>query len=167
MKQAFASILLLLAVPVIVFIVYFVYTKNNSVLPKETIVAPIEKLETAKSGLAEIDKKVNGFTASFEIYTNGTKRVFTDLMYHNLSSDVYIAEPDPSVIHVKKAGITWDDFFKTLPFTLTKECLTTGTKQVFCTNQTQKLQFILNDTENPNTLELEIREGDRLVVNYE
>lgn len=106
------------------------------------------------------------FTASFEIYTNGTKRIFTSSMYHNLSDSVYIQNPDPSLVHVSSQGITWDDFFKTLPFTLNNECLVTGTNQTFCSNKTQKLRFYINGVEQPNALQLEIKPNDDLRVIY-
>ena len=106
------------------------------------------------------------FTATFEIYTYGTKRVFTQTMYHDLSPDVFIQSQDPSVIYVRKVGITWTDFFETLPFSLSKECLTTGTKQTFCTTKTQKLRFFLNNIENPDTLDANIQAGDNLQVTY-
>lgn len=51
------------------------------------------------------------FTASFEIYTNGTKRIFTQAMYHQQSPNVFIQATDPSIVYVKKAGTTWADFF--------------------------------------------------------
>ncbi len=106
-------------------------------------------------------------TASFEISTLGTKRIFTASMYHNLSNDVYINSDDPSVVHVKKIGTTWAEFFDTLPMKMDKECLTTGTGQVFCTNESQKLIFFINEIENPKALEEEISEGDYLLVTYD
>lgn len=107
------------------------------------------------------------FTATFEIYTNGTKRVFTDKKYHNLSQDVYIAQENPGVIYVKKEGVTWGDFFKTLPMKLTKGCLTTGTGQIFCTNDSYTLRFFINETEDPNALEKAIAPKDFLKVVFE
>jgi len=106
------------------------------------------------------------FTASFEIYTNGTKRIFTAAMYHNQSPDVFIQSQDPGIVHVKKKGVTWTDFFETLPFALTKECLVTGTKQTFCTTETKKLRFFLNNAETPDALDLTIEPEDRLRVSY-
>jgi hypothetical protein len=107
------------------------------------------------------------FTARFEIYTKGTKRIFTDTKYHNQSPDVFIENPDPSIINVTKEKITWDDFFKTLPFSLTKDCLVTGTKQTFCTNDEGRLQFFINGVEDPNALDKEIVKDDFLKVIYE
>lgn len=106
------------------------------------------------------------FTANFEIYTNGTKRIFTQVMYHNQSADVYITSSDPSTVYIKKRDITWGDFFKTLPFSITKDCLITGTKQTFCATTTKKLRFYLNEVESPDALDLEINEGDFLKIVY-
>jgi len=106
------------------------------------------------------------FTARFEIYTQGTKRVFTQPKYHNLSPDLYIEASDPHLIHVKKPNLMWDDFFKTLPFSLTKDCLVTGTKQTFCTSDTEKLRFFLNNQEVPEALDSIIKADDTLQVTY-
>lgn len=110
--------------------------------------------------------RIKDFTATFEIYTNSTKRIFTQSMYHNQSTEVFIENPDPSVIHVKKTGVTWAGFFETLPFSLTKECLITGTKQKFCNSESKKLEFRINGQYNPDALDLEIQKGDQLVITY-
>jgi hypothetical protein len=107
------------------------------------------------------------YEASFEIYTNGTKRIFTDPKYHQQSPDAYLTLENPGTIYVKKAGITWDAFFKTLPFSVTSDCLITGTKQTFCSNTTSKLRFYINGTEMPDALGQEIKAGDMLKITYE
>ena len=145
MKKIFLALLLLA-------VVGFAVSKPNV---KDQ---PHQKTETPVS----ID-----FTARFEIYTNGTKRIFTDPKYHNLTSYIYIQDTDPGLIYIKEKGVTWDDFFKTLPMSLTKDCLVTGTKQTFCSNETQKLKFFINDIEISNALEIEIKPGDFLKINYE
>lgn len=106
------------------------------------------------------------YSASFAIFTNGTFRIFSASMYHNLSSDVYIQADNPNIVYVKRNDITWNDFFKTLPFKLTKDCLTTGTKQTFCTNNNGKLKFYINRKENVNALDKIIKNGDQLLVTY-
>jgi hypothetical protein len=105
-------------------------------------------------------------SAGFAIFTNGTYRIFTAAMYHNLSKDVYIQSDNPNIVYVKKKGITWNDFFETLPFKLTKDCLTTGTKQTFCTNINEKLRFYINGKEDLNALDKQIETGDQLLVTY-
>lgn len=106
------------------------------------------------------------FTARFEIYTEGTKRIFTDPKHHHQSESVFIQDPDPSIVNVRRAGITWSDFFSTLPFKLEKECLLTGTGQTFCNTETQRLHFTLNGVETPDALDLKIMPEDSLIVEY-
>ena len=127
----------------------------------EALVVPNMEIRVVPTTSSTVD-----YTASFEITTLGTKRIFTDPKYHNQNSDVYIQNPDPSVIFVKKGGVTWADFFNTLPFSLTETCLVTGTKQTFCNSETYKLRFYLNDQESSGVLSLEINPGDRLQVVY-
>ncbi|MBI2049411.1 hypothetical protein HYT32_00645 [Candidatus Roizmanbacteria bacterium] len=112
-----------------------------------------------------IPKNVD-YQARFAIFTNGLKRTFTASMYHNLSKDVYIEASDPSVVHVKRDGITWMDFFLTLPFKLDKDCLTTGTKETFCTTPNASLKFYLNGVKNDNLLFEEIKDNDLLLISY-
>ena len=104
--------------------------------------------------------------AGFAIFTNGLYRVFSATMYHNLSPDVYIEANNPNIIQIKKSGITWDDFFKTLPFKLTKDCLTTGTGERFCNSGNRTLKFYLNGVETDDLLEREIQDGDRALITY-
>jgi hypothetical protein len=106
------------------------------------------------------------YTARFEIYTNGTKRIFTDSKYHRQSADIYIENPDPHLMYVKKPNLTWNDFFKTLPFSVKKECLVTGTKQTFCNTETKRLYFYLNGQEEPDALDKVILANDSLRVEY-
>lgn len=106
------------------------------------------------------------YTASFAIFTNGTFRVFTAAMYHNRSPDVYIEAANPNLIRVKKNRTTWQEFFDTLPFKLTPDCLTTGTNETFCTNQVNILMFYLNGVKTNDALSREIEPQDQLLVRY-
>lgn len=106
------------------------------------------------------------FTATFEIHTNGTKRIFTDPRYHNLSDEIFLDASDPSAINVQVSGITWSEFFKSLPMQLSKDCLVTGTGQTFCSDESSKLKFMINNVEDPNALDKEIKSGDHLEVVY-
>ncbi|MEX0896343.1 MAG: hypothetical protein WDZ94_05445 [Patescibacteria group bacterium] len=115
----------------------------------------------------EVDSQEVDFTAGFEVYTLGTKRIFTNTMYHNLSSNVYIEASDPNVVHVKKTGITWADFFESLPFSLEKDCLVTGTNQTFCTNEVGTLRFFINGNEDSDALDRVIQPNDFLRVSYQ
>src|SRR3989344_516440 len=109
----------------------------------------------------KIDKQ-----ASFAIFTNGTFRVFTASMYHNLSQDVFIEGSNPNIVKIKKEGITWNDFFQTLPFKIAKDCLTTGTGQTFCTGQNGTLKFYLNGRLEQEALDKKIEQGDKLLISF-
>ncbi len=103
-------------------------------------------------------------TASFTIKTGNITRSFKAEKYHNRSEDVYIEAKDPSLVHVKSAGITWDDFFKTLPMQLTKDCLTTGDGETYCSGKDGTLKFYVNDIEDPNLLEKPINQNDKALI---
>lgn len=129
---------------------------------------PVSRVIDGSTSSAQIvnESGVN-LTANFEIEAGGIKRNFSRGMYMNLSKDVYIESPESSnVVHVRKEGVTWNDFFKTLPMSLTKDCLITGTKEEFCSNETKKLKFFVNDVENPDALDEVIKQDDRLRVVY-
>ena len=107
------------------------------------------------------------FTAEFDVYTEGVRRVFTSPMYHNLSRDVYITGVKPNTVHVKKKGITWKDFFGTLPMTLTYNCLVTGTGEKFCNGERGFLKFSLQGKSVKNFLELEIVKDDKALIQFD
>ncbi|MBI2594150.1 hypothetical protein HYW39_00465 [Candidatus Curtissbacteria bacterium] len=109
----------------------------------------------------EVDLK-----ASFQIITKGIVRSFKNPKYHLRSADVYLLADDSTIVHVKRIGITWDDFFKTLPMKLTKDCLTTGDGETFCSGSAGTLRFYLNDLENQNLLDVEIKEGDKALIKF-
>lgn len=110
---------------------------------------------------------ISQIKASFLIFTNGTKRDFSAGRYHNLNTDVFIDPASPTTVVVNRTGITWGDFFNTLPMKLTNECLTAGTGQEFCTNQTSSLSFYINGQKEDSALTKIINNEDKLLVTYE
>ena len=108
------------------------------------------------------------YKASFIIFTNGTLRDFSEPKYHNRSEDVYITSENPTEVIVKRKGITWQDFSNTLPtpMKLTKDCLTTGTDQAFCSNEKGSLKFYLNGKREDDFLLKEIKNGDKTLITY-
>jgi hypothetical protein len=133
----------------------FILSPSKSLTQPKT--SPVPSSQTQKTVEAK---------AAFAIFTNGTLRIFTAAMYHNQSSDVFIEAPNPNIINVKKQGLTWSDFFETLPMSLKKDCLVTGTKQTFCTNETARLRFFINGQEDPDALDRQIKDGNKLLVSY-
>ncbi len=109
---------------------------------------------------------VPDISAAFLIITNGLTRNFSARMYHNQDPALFVESSDPSIIHVKREGVTWGDFFATLPMKLDNTCLTTGTGEIFCTSNTHTLKFLLRDEVVPGALDTLIEAGDKLVVEY-
>lgn len=142
--------------------VMFILSRNDDEKNMSTQDSPVDRISESPTDQPETD-----ITATFEVHTNGTKRVFTNPMYHDLDADVYLTLDNPSVVHVKRAGVAWSDLFETLPMQLTSECLTTGTGQSFCQSNTHRLIFYLNGQESPAALDSIIKQGDHLMVVYE
>lgn len=136
---------------------YFVFS------PQQSQQSP--QMSSSPTPIPSVTQTVNK-QATFAIFTNGTLRIFTDERYHNKSENVYIEVSNPYIIHVKKPGITWGDFFATLPMKVTSTCLTTGTGQEFCNKETHSLKFYINNTEVSAALSREIQSQDKLLISY-
>lgn len=148
---------------VIVFLCWIFYPyvfKRNKASNINTLNPEVSKNNTQHESVGQ----TLPIKAAFAIYTRGTFRVFTLPMYHNQSTNVYITAETPNVITVEKPGATWGDFFDTLPFSLSEDCLVTGTKETFCTTQSEELRFYLNGVYVSGVLAKPITEGDRLLV---
>ena len=152
--------ILFIGLGIVAVIGYFLWNRST---PNSKNVEPT--IQVHAPALTKTPARVN-YSAGFAIFTNGTFRVFTASMYHNLSPDVFIESSNPNIVRVKKAGLTWNDFFKTLPFKLTKDCLTTGTKETFCTNNAGTLRFYLNGKIDPKALDREITVDDKFLATY-
>ncbi|MDQ3008648.1 MAG: hypothetical protein M3Q81_03555 [bacterium] len=149
----------------LLFLLAIIFSGCTAEMSEREDASTSTELTPSASPQSELEESLP-YTARFEIFTRGTKRIFTQAMYHNLSPELYIEARDPQLINVQKSNLTWNDFFKTLPFSLTKDCLVTGTKQTFCTSDTEKLRFFLNDQEVPEALDDVIKADDTLRVTY-
>ncbi|OGK17480.1 hypothetical protein A2774_05545 [Candidatus Roizmanbacteria bacterium RIFCSPHIGHO2_01_FULL_39_12c] len=157
--------ILVLILAVILIFGYLFFLKKPSTTSQQVNIQKQTEPKKESSSNTNILETID-YKASFAIFTNGVFRVFTAAMYHNLSSDAFIQADNPNIVHVKKNGITWDDFFKTLPFKLTKDCLTTGTGETFCTGRDGSLKFYLNGVGNDNLLDTIITSGDRVLITF-
>lgn len=128
--------------------------------PKDMSPPSISLPSSAQPSTKEVNIKAN-----FAIITDNITRSFKNPKYHNKSADVYIQENDPSIVYVKKLGVTWADFFNTLPMKLTNDCLVTGDGEKLC-QATGSLRFYLNDVEEANLLDQEIKDGNKILIKY-
>lgn len=140
---------------IITFVIIFFTRPQTQITP----------FQTPTPSPTPVEEKVD-IKASFSIITGSTVRSFNAEKYHNQSHDVFISKDDPTKVHVKKKGITWDDFFKTLPMKLTKDCLTTGDGETFCDGKEGTLMFYLNGVEFKDLLNKEINQGDSILIKF-
>ena len=156
MKIVVATIAILIFLGVVVLTKGVLQNQKPSPSPASTAQLPT---------LAPQTQEVN-FEASFQIVTQGVVRSFKNSKYHQRSPEVYLLAEEPTVVHANMTGITWDDFFKTLPMKLTKDCLTTGDGEIFCSGSNGTLRFYLNDKEDPDLLDREIKDGDKALITF-
>lgn len=106
------------------------------------------------------------YKASFSVYTNGTKRGFNEPEFLERDERAYMTESEPDVIRIKKTGITWGQFFETLPIQIYKDCLLFNTGYIYCNTSSKTVKFYINGLKEDNALDLGIRNGDRLLITY-
>ncbi len=152
-----AAILIVLAV-ILILLIFFL--NRNREMTDSNIQIPTQTITTTP-----LSTPVK-FSASFKIITSGIVRNFSASKYHNQSEDVYIESNDPNRVIIESKGVTWGDFFNSLPMKLTKECLTTGDGEILCSSETSSLNFYLNEVEDENLLDKEISPGDSILIEY-
>ncbi|HEX9817651.1 MAG TPA: hypothetical protein VGA89_02050 [Patescibacteria group bacterium] len=151
---------------ILVFLVIIALASWYVLIFQQSVIEPAPDTTPIKQTLPTDQVEVVDYEASFIIFTNGTLRTFSTAMYHQRSEDVFLTAANPNLIQVKKEGVTWQEFFDTLPLKLTKDCLTTGTGQTFCSNDNQSLKFYLNGEFEPHLLEKVIAPGDQLLISF-
>lgn len=156
MKIVVTTVAILLFLAVVVLLRGVIQNGGSSPSPTSVPISPPSTPQTQ-----EVDIR-----ASFQIITQGVVRSFKNPKYHQKSLEVYLLVDDPSVVHAKRTGITWNDFFKTLPMKLTKDCLTTGDGETFCSGSGGALSFYLNDKEDSDLLDREIKDGDKALIKF-
>ncbi|MBI2195916.1 MAG: hypothetical protein HYU48_02625 [Candidatus Levybacteria bacterium] len=134
-------------------------------LKPNTATAPADLAEIETAGTEQESQKTN-ITATFTIITDKITRSFANPKYHNQSANVFITAEEPSLVRVMKTGIKWSHFFATLPMKLTKACLITGDGETLCKGKQGTLKFYLNDAEDKDLLDREIKQGDRALIKF-
>jgi hypothetical protein len=104
--------------------------------------------------------------ASFLVFTNGIKRDFTASMYLNQSKEAYLTGEEPGLVVIEHPQFTWGEFFMSLPFSLTSQCLTTGLGEIYCDGDGGNLKFFLNGKEDPDMLDKIMKNNDKLLVTF-
>jgi len=87
--------------------------------------------------------------ADFLVYINGEQLDFTADKYQTtaenmLSETVHLHDNQGDVIHFHAEGVTLEEFFSSLGFTITNDCLTTDTGETHCTDGANVLELYVN-----------------------
>ena len=108
--------------------------------------------------------------ADFALYINGKRYDFNQERFFSttdeeLSENVHLHEPF-LVVHVHREGTTWREFFHSLGFELTDQCLTTPEGDTYCTSETERLSFIVNGVRVDGLAFQDITDIDRALISF-
>ena len=122
-------------------------------------------------GFANTDTEVH-LHSDFIVFLDGEKYDFTDDKYQSLPGHepkhkhIHLHDNEDDVIHRHDHGITLADFFDSLGFTLTDECITTDTEKMFCSDDTNQLMLFINGASTSTIASYVNQEEDRLLMYY-
>ncbi len=88
----------------------------------------------------------------------------TGLMYPE--DRVHLHENNPDTIHIHDEWVSWGHFFANNGFVFDENTLATNQSQVFTTNDTDKLVYVLNGNIVENPFNMLITSKDRLLITY-
>jgi len=108
--------------------------------------------------------------ADFALYIRGVRYDFDQERFFSsaedeLSENVHIHEPF-LVVHVHREGSTWREFFYSLGFELTDQCLTTPEGEQLCNSDEERLSFILNGVKVDALAFEDITNIDRALISF-
>lgn len=107
--------------------------------------------------------------SDFVLFLNGEKVDLSDDKYQSQASQIlhthiHLHDNNDEVIHRHDHDITLGDFFNSLDFTLTNECITDDTDTEFCTNETDELMVFVNDKRILDPANYVNQEEDQILI---
>ena len=109
--------------------------------------------------------------ADFALYIRGERYDFGQERFvsdeeDELSENVHIHGARVSVVHVHREGTTWREFFDSLGFELTDQCLTTPEGEQFCDSEAERLSFVLNGVKLDALAFQDVTDIDRALISF-
>lgn len=109
--------------------------------------------------------------ADFLIYVNDQKVELTSEKYQSstkqiLHKNVHLHDGDDSVVHRHAEGITFAEFLSSVGFTLTNECLTKDTGEIFCADTEKVLALYVNKEPVSDIASYIPQEEDQVLLYY-
>jgi hypothetical protein len=96
----------------------------------------------------------------------GDKFDFSAPAYQIKSSWIHFEGRDGSTVHKHATGVTLGYLFETLALGLDDQCFVFQDGREFCTNEDYSLKFYYNGEQVPDIRDIEIMEGDRVLISY-
>ncbi len=104
--------------------------------------------------------------SDFKVYINDKAIDFSVPMYQLQAKSVHVEDGIGDIVHVHKKGITMGDFLKTLDIKFNKTCITIPLEGSYCNTADKKLSFYVNNIENDEFNNYEIKDLDKILVSY-
>ena len=109
--------------------------------------------------------------ADFALYIRGERYDFGQERFvsdeeDELSENVHLHGARVSVVHVHREGTTWREFFDSLGFELTDQCLTTPEGEQFCDSEAERLSFVLNGVKLDALAFQDVTDIDRALLSF-
>ncbi len=122
-------------------------------------------------GSAEALRQPVHWHADFRVVIRGEPYDFDDPRFisteeRELSPNVHIHAPRYNVVHVHREQTTWGEFFESLGVGLTQACLRLPDEPELCSNDRERLRFLVNGVEVDDIRFLPIADLQRLLVYY-
>lgn len=102
------------------------------------------------------------------VFINGTPINFTKPRYMVKDTHAHFENDDGTVIHKHATGVTLPYFLSTLDIDLTPTCITLDTGRQYCNSSLNEktLRVVINGIEMEDTASYELRQGDKILINY-
>lgn len=109
--------------------------------------------------------------SDFKVYINGKSLDFSLAKYQSkegkeLNPYIHLHDGNGNVIHVHKKGIKLGDFFNSLGFKFSSDCLVLDTGIKYCSDTENKLQLFVNGKQNSLFDKYELQDLDRILITY-
>lgn len=119
-------------------------------------------------GYADNDDEVH-VHSDFVLYLDGAEIDLTDDKYQSkteqiLHAHIHLHDNNDEIIHRHDHDITLADFFVSLGFELTNNCITNDIGQSFCTTEAEELMVFVNDERIDNPADYVNQEEDRILI---
>lgn len=155
-----------------IIITFFLFNLLSSSKLKIEKIIEIKKDQNLKInreiGKAEGNKIIH-LHVDFKVFINGKELNFNKEKYNEKHpfAHLHLSNPEgDKVIHFEGLRVPIGFFFKTLGFTLTKDCLIDDEGNKFCNDGRKKLRMFVNGKENFEFGEYYPRDLDKILISY-